>query len=41
VVCGPGSIDVAHKPNEYISREQLDAGTDLIRRIGAWAATAG
>ncbi len=38
VVCGPGSIDVAHQPNEYITRAQLDAGTDLIRRIGAWAA---
>ncbi|MBF7685737.1 acetylornithine deacetylase [Acinetobacter sp. B10A] len=23
IVCGPGSIDVAHKPNEYISLSQL------------------
>jgi acetylornithine deacetylase len=23
VVCGPGSIDQAHKPDEYVSREQL------------------
>ncbi|MGA8759437.1 MAG: acetylornithine deacetylase [Stellaceae bacterium] len=26
VICGPGSIEVAHKPNEYITRDQLAAG---------------
>jgi acetylornithine deacetylase len=25
VVCGPGSIDQAHKPDEYVSRDQLAA----------------
>jgi acetylornithine deacetylase len=24
VVCGPGSIDQAHKPDEFIDRDQLD-----------------
>jgi acetylornithine deacetylase len=24
VVCGPGSIDVAHKPDEFVSQDQLD-----------------
>ena len=24
VVCGPGSINQAHKPNEYLALEQLD-----------------
>jgi acetylornithine deacetylase len=24
VVCGPGSIDQAHKPDEYLARDQLD-----------------
>ncbi len=23
VVCGPGSIDQAHKPNEFITAEQI------------------
>lgn len=23
VICGPGSIEQAHKPNEYVGREQL------------------
>ncbi|MCB9601860.1 MAG: acetylornithine deacetylase [Sandaracinus sp.] len=29
VVCGAGSIDVAHQPNEYTSRGGLDAATEL------------
>ena len=29
----PGSIDQAHQPNEYISIEQLDQGTEFIRRL--------
>ena len=29
VVCGAGSIDVAHQPNEYTSRDGLDAATEL------------
>ncbi|AKT43132.1 acetylornithine deacetylase [Chondromyces crocatus] len=33
VVCGPGSIDQAHQPNEYITLEQLDAGEAFLRRL--------
>lgn len=32
-MCGPGSIDQAHQPDEFISIEQLDAGTEFIRRL--------
>ncbi len=30
VVCGPGSIDQAHKPDEYVSREQLSACLQML-----------
>lgn len=33
VVCGPGSIDQAHKPNEWIALEQVRAGEDFLRRL--------
>ncbi len=33
VMCGPGSIDQAHQPNEFISLEQVEAGTAFIRRL--------
>lgn len=33
VVCGPGCIEQAHQPNEYITIEQLDAGTRFIRDL--------
>jgi acetylornithine deacetylase len=33
VVCGPGSIDVAHKPDEYIDREQLAACDVFLDRV--------
>ncbi len=33
VVCGPGSIEQAHQPNEYITKEQFETGTDFIRRV--------
>ena len=32
-MCGPGSIDQAHQPNEYISIAQLDAGTEFMHRL--------
>jgi acetylornithine deacetylase len=37
IVCGPGSIDVAHKPNEYITRAELAAGRDFLDRLLDWA----
>ena len=33
VICGPGSIDQAHQPDEFIELEQIDAGTEFIRRL--------
>ena len=33
VICGPGSIDQAHQPNEFISHAQLVAGTDFLRQV--------
>lgn len=33
VICGPGSIDQAHQPNEFISLEQLSAGTTFLRKL--------
>lgn len=33
VVCGPGFIDQAHQPDEFISVEQLEAGTEFVRRL--------
>jgi len=33
VMCGPGSIDQAHQPNEFISLEQVETGTAFIRRL--------
>ncbi len=33
VVCGPGSIAVAHKPNEYVSEAQLAACDKMLERL--------
>lgn len=33
VICGPGSIEQAHQPDEFISVAQLDQGTDFVRRL--------
>ena len=33
LVCGPGSIEVAHKPNEYIAISQLSACSNLLNRL--------
>jgi acetylornithine deacetylase len=40
IVCGPGSIEVAHKPDEYITRAELAAGQTFLDRLLDWA-TAG
>ncbi|GAA4226887.1 acetylornithine deacetylase [Sagittula marina] len=34
VVCGPGDIARAHKPEEYLTRDELHATYALIRRLG-------
>lgn len=33
IVCGPGDIEQAHKPNEFISLEQVSEGETFIRRL--------
>lgn len=33
IVCGPGSIEQAHKPNEFISEEQLGLGIRMIEKL--------
>jgi acetylornithine deacetylase len=41
VICGPGSIEVAHQPNEYITRDQLAAGAAFLDHLLAWAQAGG
>lgn len=38
VICGPGSIEQAHQPDEWIEPGQLDAASALLAAIGRWAA---
>ena len=38
IVCGPGSIDQAHKPDEWMSLEQWALGGRFMDRFGAWIA---
>lgn len=33
VICGPGSIDQAHTPNEYIAKAQLDEGVEIFSKL--------
>ena len=33
VMCGPGSIDQAHQPNEFIELTQVDQGVAFVRRL--------
>ncbi|MCP5366815.1 MAG: acetylornithine deacetylase [Hyphomicrobiales bacterium] len=33
VMCGPGSIDQAHQPNEFIELSQVEAGVAFMRRL--------
>lgn len=35
LVCGPGSIEVAHKPNEYIAISQLNACSHFLDKLVA------
>jgi len=34
IVCGPGSIAQAHKPDEFVSLDQLDACLGMLDRLG-------
>ncbi len=33
VMCGPGSIDQAHQPNEFISLAQVEEGTRFVQNL--------
>lgn len=33
VICGPGSIDRAHKPDEYITRDEIAAGDAFLAAV--------
>jgi acetylornithine deacetylase len=33
VICGPGSIDQAHQPNEFVSLDQIAEGTVFLRKL--------
>ncbi len=35
VVCGPGSIEQAHQPDEFIDESQLEAGLAFLRQLGS------
>jgi acetylornithine deacetylase len=35
VVCGPGSIAQAHKPNEYVTLDQISRCEDFLRKLMA------
>ena len=41
IVCGPGSIDVAHKPDEFITRAELAEGQAFLDRLLEWARSGG
>ena len=32
-ICGPGSIDQAHQPNEYVAISQLEKGVEIFARL--------
>ncbi len=37
VVCGPGCIDQAHQPNEFIEIAELEKCVAFLRKVAAWA----
>jgi acetylornithine deacetylase len=39
VVCGPGSPGQAHRPNEFIELDQVDACAAFLGRLADWAET--
>jgi acetylornithine deacetylase len=39
VLCGPGSIEQAHQPDEYLELSQLERGHDFMRRLTEWASS--
>jgi acetylornithine deacetylase len=35
VICGPGSIEQAHRPNEWIALDQVHQCEEFLRRLVA------
>lgn len=33
VVCGPGSIEQAHKPNEFLALSEIELGEEFLRKV--------
>ena len=36
VVCGPGSMEQGHKPDEFVSQQQLDGCDAMLMRLADW-----
>lgn len=36
IVIGPGSIEQAHKPNEFIAKSQVSACLDFLGKLGVF-----
>ncbi len=36
VICGPGSMDQGHKPDEFVTQQQLDAFDAMLMRLRDW-----
>jgi acetylornithine deacetylase len=41
VVCGPGSIEQAHRPDEWIARTALEEADRFMANVGSWATSGG
>ena len=37
IVCGPGSIDQAHQPDEFIDLEQVEICEAFMEKLAHWA----
>jgi len=37
VICGPGSIEQAHQPDEYVELSQMQRGAAFMRRLIEWS----
>ena len=40
IAYGPGILDLAHQPDEYVERAQMERGAAFMARLVDWAAEA-
>lgn len=33
IICGPGSIEQAHKPNEFVARSEIERGVEIFSKL--------